>query len=164
MRLEAEGSPDPADHRVTDAGLRGHRARAPVRLPLGRRLQRLDDKRFDFFVGDLAWTAHARLVVQTFQPPLDEAVTPFAHSLAGGARASSNLGVRHLARLRTCENETGPERQISIRPRPLRELDQLGMLFVGHCQRQLPSSAHDPLDHGATNSASDSVSRGLAGC
>ena len=62
--LQPERAPDAADHRVTHAGRLGHRARAPVRLTLRRRLQRFDNHRLDRLVGHDPRRADPRLVVQ----------------------------------------------------------------------------------------------------
>ena len=87
--LQAERAPDAADHRVTHAGRLGHRARAPVRLALRRRLQRLDNHRLDRVVGHDPRRADPRLVVQPLESAGDEPEPPFRHgassSCAGGA-------------------------------------------------------------------------------
>ena len=83
VRLQAERAPDAADHRVTHARRLGHRAGAPVRLALRRRLQRFDNHRLDRVVGHDPRRADPRLVVQPRQSAGDEPEPPFGH---GGLR------------------------------------------------------------------------------
>jgi hypothetical protein len=162
MRLEAERSPDPTDHRVAEPGFRRHRPGAPVRLPVRLRLERFHDHRLDFLVADRPRPTHARLVVQPVEPVLDEAPSPLTDGLARRAVPLRDRLVRRLVRAR--EHEPRAERQVAIHTCSLGQPDQLDPLGRGDCQRRLrpPDVRHAPEDHGRRAIASDSVSRGLA--
>ena len=149
MRLKPERAPDAADHRVTHPRLRRHRARTPVRLALGRRLQRLDDHGLDRIIGDRPGRAHPRLVVQPLEPTLDEADPPLAHRGIGGAIAARDRGV--CGRVDAREHQPCTKREGPIHVCPLRQAHQLGPLDIRDHQLRLGTSdlRHAPLDHNA---------------
>ena len=103
--------PDAADHRVTHARRLGHRPRAPVGLAGRRRLQRLHDEGLDLLVGDRAWGADARLVVQPREPARDELAAPFGHRRLRGPQAARHRRVRVVG---TRQHDPGTKRQRAI--------------------------------------------------
>jgi len=81
VRLEPEGPPDAADHRVADPRLLRHLPRAPVRLSLRCRLQRLNDDGLDLLVRDRPRASDPRLIVQSVEAAFDETPAPFPDGL-----------------------------------------------------------------------------------
>ncbi len=138
VRFEAKGAPDPPHHRMTKPGFRGHRSRAPVGLALRRRLQRLDDHRFDRLVGDGPGGAHARLVIQAVESALDEARPPFTHGRIGGPMSTRHRGIRDRGCAR--EHKARPKREGAIDVGPLRQADQFASLGVRHDQGDFGTS------------------------
>src|SRR5215208_2701636 len=68
MRLEPERFPDPADRRLGQSGLGGHRGSRPMRGIFGGTLQRGHYHRLDLLVGDAARSSRARLIDQAVEP------------------------------------------------------------------------------------------------
>jgi hypothetical protein len=138
VRFEPKRPPDAANHGVTHAGLRGHRARAPVRLALGESFQRFDDHGFDGFVGDRARRTHARFVIQSIEPALNEARAPLSHGRIGRSIATRDDGIRSRDRAR--EDESRPKRQRAIDAGPLRQAHQFAPLRICHDQYRFGTS------------------------
>ena len=76
VRLEPERLPDPVHRGLVEADLGGHRTSRPMRRVARSRFERLDDHLLDLGVGDLARLPRPRLVSQTVEPMLGEAVAP----------------------------------------------------------------------------------------
>ena len=112
VRLEPKRPPDTANHGVTHAGLRGHRARTPVRLALGEGFQRLDDHGFDGFVRDRARCADPRFVIQSIEAALNEARAPLPDGRIGGSMPTRHGGIRRRRRAREDESRTKRQRPI----------------------------------------------------
>jgi Voltage gated chloride channel len=152
VRFEPKRPPDAADHRVTHPGLRCHRPRAPMGLALRRRLQRLNDHRFDRLVGDRPWRADARLVIQAVEPPLNEACPPFTHRRIGGPMATRHHGIGDCVRTRQHEPSAKRERAIDVGP--LRQPNQFPPLDLRHHQCDFRTSDHG---HGVMRSRHGSI-------
>ena len=128
VRLQPEGPPDAADHRVTDAGRLRHRARAPMRLARRRRLQRLHDDGLDLLIGDRAWRADPRFVVQPLEPALDELPAPLRHRRLRRPQAARHGRVRGVD---TRQHDPRAKRQGAIDARALRQSHERRALVVG---------------------------------
>ena len=164
MRLQPKRPPDAADHRVTHARRLRHRARAPVRLALRRRLQRLDDDGLDRLVGDRPRRADARLVIQPLEPALDKLAAPLRHRRLRRPQAARHGRIR-------CRRHT-PARSA----RETRRARFTRARFVKRTSAARSSSvtttsalgrpifAMPLLDHRSAISPRDFVSRGLERC
>jgi hypothetical protein len=73
-----ERPPHSADHRVTHASRLRRRPGAPEYLAGRRHLERLHDNGLDVLIGDRAWRADPRFVIQPVEPAFDELPRHFA--------------------------------------------------------------------------------------
>ena len=128
MRLQPECPPNPADHGVTHARRFRHRPRAPVRLAARRRLERLHDDGLDLLVGDRAWRADARFVIQPLEPVLDELAAPFRH---GRLRRPQPARHGRVRRVDTRQHDPCAKRHGAIHAGALRQPYQRHALVVG---------------------------------
>ena len=128
MRLQPERPPDAADHRVTHARRLRHRPRAPVGLAGRGRLERLHDDGLDVLIGDRAWGADARLVVQPLEPALDELAAPLRHRRFRGPQAARHRRVRVVD---TRQHDAGAKRHRAIHAGALRQSHERRALVVG---------------------------------
>jgi hypothetical protein len=110
VRLEAEGAPDPLHGRGGQPAGGGHRARAPVRGVRGRGLERAHQQVGDPLVGDRARGAAARLVPQTLEPVLGEALAPLADGVGADPDLAGHGPVGQT--LRAAQDDPGPRRQV----------------------------------------------------
>ena len=128
MRLQPERPPDAADHRVTDARRLGHGPGAPVRLAGRRRLERLHDDGLDLLIGDRAWRADARFVIQPLEPARDELAAPLRHRRLRRPQAARHGRVRVVD---TRQHDAGAKRDRAIHAGALRQSHEGRALLVG---------------------------------
>ena len=76
-----------------NADIVGHRACAPVRTALRRRLERFRDDGLDFVVEDGALSAWPRLIVKTVESMLGESASPLADSHAVSAQCGTDIDI-----------------------------------------------------------------------
>src|SRR3569623_207940 len=140
MRLEAKGSPNPADHCVTDSDLRSHLAGTPVRPTLWGCLECLDDDRLHSHVGDLARSSDPGLSVKPLNPLRDEALPPLAHRLV--RRPTPTSDVRAANPLGTRQHQLRPKGEMPVHPGPLGQPNTLLPFFSNKDQRCLRTTNH----------------------
>ena len=128
MRLQPERPPDAADHRVTDACGLGHGPGAPVRLAGRRRLKRLHDDGLDLLIGDCAWRADSRFVIQALEPARDELAAPLRHRGLRRPQAARHGRIRVVE---TRQNNPCAKRHRAIHAGALRQLHEGCALVVG---------------------------------
>ena len=109
MRLEAEGSPDPPDRGGRQSRVTGHPGPRPVRGPLGRGLQGVDDDLLDLLHPDHRRPARPGLVNQPVKTTLNEPAAPLAHRRQRHPQLPGHLGVRGPRRRR--QHDPAPQRQ-----------------------------------------------------
>jgi len=98
MWLQAKSCPDPANRRVREARLLGHRSDRPVRCVFWHRAECSLDYRSDLIVMDSSWPARARLVQQPVDTILQEATPPFAHCMFVKVKLDPNGLAGHAIR------------------------------------------------------------------
>src|SRR5262245_13211812 len=109
MRLKAEGAPDATDRRVAEPRMLRHVTRAPVRRALGFGFESIDDDALDLGVGDLPWSAGARLVMHALKSELRKARAPASHRIAVELHFGGDGGA--LAALGTTQHDAGSQRE-----------------------------------------------------
>src|SRR5580700_2255203 len=86
MRLQTEGTPNPADgHAAEPAGL-SQTAGAPMRLPARRALQSLNHNLLYLSIGNFARRSGSGFVIESFHSLLQKARTPLVYHAQRAAR------------------------------------------------------------------------------
>src|SRR3954453_21522886 len=131
MGLQSERAPDAADHHAAEARGFSQFARAPVRLSTWRSLQCLNDDLFNMRISDLARGTRSRLIIESFQPCIEEPRAP----LANHAQRTTQL-LRHglvIQSLRARKNYSRATRQCRLAARAVRKRFQpLSLFFAQH--------------------------------
>jgi hypothetical protein len=99
-----------------------------VRLAGRRRLERLYDDGLDLLIGDRAWRADARLVIQALEPTLDKLAAPLRHSRLRRAQPARHGRIRGID---TRQHDACAKRHRAIHASALRQSHEGRALVVG---------------------------------
>ena len=93
-----------------------------------RRLERLHDDGLDLLIGDRAWRADARFVIQPVEPTLDKSAAPLPHGRLRRPQAARHRRVRGVD---TRQHDPRAKRHRAIHAGALRQSDERRALVVG---------------------------------
>src|SRR6202011_869181 len=146
MRTQPERPPDATHTRLTQAGLCGQRATAPMRCSFGSLFQGEAYGPLDTVITDLPWRSRPHLVTQTNHPLGDKTIPPQAHGETCGAQLGGHRGVALSAG--TFQNDASAKGQRPRTPRLLQQLPQSDLLLRTDNQFSLLRTSswirHDP--------------------
>jgi hypothetical protein len=142
VRLQPERPPRAAYRALREPKLAGEPARAPVRRIARQRVERGGDEALDLRIPDAPRCPGARLIEQSFQPPLHKTGAPLAHGLGRYAQPSCHLAIGRG--FGAGEHNARAQRQRLSGLAPARPLRQLIVLF--HTQPQF--RYRSPFGHG----------------
>ena len=127
VRLQPEGSPDPADRRLAHPGRRSHRPGRPVRRVCRLLLERLHDHPLHLLVADRARLPRPRLVVQAVEAAPGEPAPPLPDRVVVTAELGRDLLACPALRGRQHDPAAKRERLRALRP-PSPPLQHLPLL------------------------------------